>query len=147
MKKTAKAIATKAPTGLKVESSSRHFTVITDEPIKDGGTDEGMNPVELLLNSLASCMTIAAFYLAPSNDIQIESFSVEVEGDVDSDGFMGINPDVRNGLQEIRITPHIKCDADEEKARQFVKLVERRCPVHDSLEFGVPVVCTDIVIE
>lgn len=147
MKTTAMASTVKDPTGLKTTTSVRQFKVVCDEPVESGGTDEGMNPVELLLASLGSCMTIAAFYLAPSQGIEVQEFSVELEGDVDPDGFMGMNPDVRNGFSEIRITPHIKCSGTPEQAREFVRLVESRCPVHDTIERGTSIVCTDIVVD
>lgn len=147
MKTTAHATTVKSAEGLKTTTSVREFDVICDEPAESGGTNLGMNPVELLLASLGSCMTIAAFYLAPSQGIEVKSFSVELEGDVDPDGFMGLNPDVRNGFSEIRITPHISCDATEEKARAFVELVASRCPVHDTISNGTGIVCKDIVVE
>lgn len=128
MKTTARAMTVKDTEGLKTTTSVREFKVVCDEPIESGGTNQGMNPVELLLASLGSCMTIAAFYLAPSQGIEVESFSVELEGDLDPDGFMGMNPDVRNGFSEIRITPHIKCNVPDNEARAFVELIESRCP-------------------
>ncbi len=147
MKTTAKAMTVKSPEGLKTTTSVREFEVACDEPVESGGTNLGMNPVELLLASLGSCMTIAAFYLAPAQGINVSAFSVELEGDVDPDGFMGLNPDVRNGFSEIRITPHIACDAPADKAREFVDLVVSRCPVHDTIENGTNIVCADIVVD
>ena len=147
MKTTAKAMTVKSPEGLKTTTSVREFEVACDEPFESGGTNLGMNPVELLLASLGSCMTIAAFYLAPAQGINVSAFSVELEGDVDPDGFMGLNPDVRNGFSEIRITPHISCDAPADRAREFVELVASRCPVHDTLSHGTSIVCESIVVE
>ena len=147
MKTTAKAMTVKSPEGLKTTTSVREFEVACDEPVESGGTNLGMNPVELLLASLGSCMTIAAFYLAPAQGINVSAFSVELEGDVDPDGFMGLNPDVRNGFSEIRITPHISCDAPADRAREFVELGSSRCPVHDTLSHGTSIVCESIVVE
>lgn len=147
MKTTAKAMTVKSPEGLKTTTSVREFEVACDEPVESGGTNLGMNPVELMLASLGSCMTIAAFYLAPAQGINVSAFSVELEGDVDPDGFMGLNPDVRNGFSEIRITPHISCDAPADRAREFVELVASRCPVHDTLSHGTSIVCESIVVE
>ena len=70
---------------------------------------------------------------------------MEIEGDLDPDGFMGLDPNVRNGLQEIRFKVHLKCD-DEEKARALARLAEERCPVGDCLKNPVPVVCTDVAV-
>lgn len=36
----------KTETGLQVESESRGFKVIMDEPVDEGGADTGMNPVD-----------------------------------------------------------------------------------------------------
>ena len=51
--------------GLQVEAQSRGFKVLMDEPVEGGGTDKGMNPVELLLSSYGGCLTILAAMMAP----------------------------------------------------------------------------------
>jgi len=43
------------------EIKTRGHSVVSDQPVADGGYDEGMTPPELLLASLGSC---AAFYAA-----------------------------------------------------------------------------------
>ena len=59
--------------------------------------------------------------------IDLQGVQMEIEGDLDPDGFMGLDPNVRNGLQEIRFKVHLKCD-DEEKARALARLAERTLP-------------------
>ncbi len=147
MKSTAYAKTVKTPQGLAVENSVREFSLVCDEPVESGGTNTGMNPVEALLSALGSCMTIAAFYLAESQGIKLESFSVDLEGDIDTDGFMGVNPDLRCGFSEIRVTAHIKCDADEARAKEFVAFVKSRCPVSDNVANPTPIVVSGIVVE
>ena len=46
---------------LQFEIKTRGHSIISDQPVVDGGYDEGMTPPELLLASLGSC---AAFYAA-----------------------------------------------------------------------------------
>lgn len=147
MPMTATVKTVKQPTGLKVVSNAREFTLTCDEPEESGGTNAGMNPVEALLASLGSCLTIAAFILAPQKNIEVQEFSVELEGDLDQEGFLGINPDVRCGFSEIRIVPHIKCNATPEEARAYVEFVESRCPVRDCVANGVPIRTADVVVE
>ena len=137
----------KTPEGLSVTTSVRDFELVCDEPVESGGTNTGMNPVEALLSALGGCMTIAAFYLAPSKGIELEYFGVDLEGDVDPDGFMGLSPDVRCGMSEVRITPHIKCNASDEEARAFVEFVKSRCPVSDNIANPTPIVMSSIVVE
>ena len=146
-KGTAKATVRKVEGGMKVEAASRTFTIVSDEPMEGGGTNAGMNPVEMELCSLGSCLTIAAHYLAPAKGVKIESFSVDLEGDIDPDGFMGLNPDARCGFSEIRVTPHIACNLPEDEARAFVEFVKSRCPVSDNLSNGVPVAFAGIVVD
>jgi putative redox protein len=43
------------------EIKARRHTIVCDQPIEDGGFDEGMTPPELMLASLASC---AGYYAA-----------------------------------------------------------------------------------
>src|SRR5258708_33510681 len=43
------------------EIRTRNHSIISDQPINDGGFDEGMTPPELLLASLGSC---AGYYAA-----------------------------------------------------------------------------------
>ena len=43
------------------EIKTRGHSIVSDQPVADGGYDEGMTPPELLLASLGSC---AAFYAA-----------------------------------------------------------------------------------
>ena len=46
---------------LQFEIKARQHAVVSDQPVENGGHDEGMTPPELLLASLGSC---AAFYAA-----------------------------------------------------------------------------------
>lgn len=147
MKETLKTRSVKTEQGLSVENSARTFKIVCDEPVASGGTDTGMNPCEALLSALGSCMTIAAFYLAPSQGIKLEYFGVDAEGDIDTDGFMGKDPSIRPGFQAIRLTPHIKCDANDDDARAFVEFVKSRCPVSNCLAEPVPTSIENIVVE
>lgn len=132
--------------GLAVKASCRDFEITFDEPREMGGTNEGMNPVEGVLCSFAACQTIATLIFAGAQGVPLEGVRIEAEGDLDPDGFMGTNPDVRNGLQEVRFTVHLKC-ADEEAAKKLADLAKKQCPVSDCLANPVPVVRTSLVIE
>ena len=47
--------------GVQFEVKAREHTIVCDQPLDNGGFDEGMTPPELLLASLATC---AGFYAA-----------------------------------------------------------------------------------
>jgi uncharacterized OsmC-like protein len=95
---------------------------------------------------LASCQAIVAAAFAKAHKVSFEDFHVEVEGDIDLDGFMG-KADVRVGFQEIRYTMHFKTDEPREKMEKFVEFIERTCPVGDSLEHKVKLVNAGLILE
>lgn len=143
---TFKATAKKMPEGLQVETNARGFKIIMDEPEELGGTDKAMNPVEALLCALGACQTIVASAFAASQDFKFEEFHVELEGDLDPDGFMGL-ADVRNGFQEIRFKMHFKTNEPKEKVEAYAKFIEDRCPVGDCLANGVKLISSGVVID
>lgn len=143
---TFKATARQLPEGMQVETNSRGFKILLDEPEDLGGTDTAMNPVEALLCALGACQAIVARAFAKQHDIEYEEFHVELEGDLDPDGFMGL-ADVRNGFQEIRYTMHFKTDEPKEKIDKYVQFIEKTCPVGDCLENGVKLVLSGVEID
>jgi len=143
---TYKAKATKLPGGMQVETQSRNFKFLIDEPKSLGGTDVAMSPVEALLCALAGCQAIIAAAFAKAQGVSFEDFHVEIEGDINLAGFMG-KADVRTGFQEIRYTMHFKTDEPREKMEKFVEFIERTCPIGDSLENKVKLVNAGLVIE
>ena len=142
---TFKATAKKTPVGLQVATESRGFQITMDEPKEMGGTDTGMNPVEALLCSLGACQTIVCMAFAKQKNFSFEEMFIELEGDLDPDGFLGKNPDVRNGFQNVRFTFHFKTNETQEKCEEFVKFVESTCPVGDCLANTVPLSCAGFV--
>lgn len=129
-----------------VETEARGHRLIIDEPENLGGTDKGMNPVEVLLSGLGACQSIVARTYAEKFDIQLDAFSVELEGDLDLDGFLG-KSDVRPGFSTIRYTYHIETNAPEERVKEFVAFIEKHCPVGDTIANTVEVVSEGFVIE
>lgn len=146
MLKTYKASVKKLPEGMQVEANARNFKIYMDEPEDFSGTNAAMTPVEALLCALGGCQAIVASSFAPAYDFTFEEFYVELEGDMDPDGFTGLS-DARNGFQEIRFVMHFKTDEPKEKVEDFAKFIEKTCPVGDNLENGVKLVLSDVVID
>ena len=144
---TFKAVSRKLPSGLAVESEARGFKIIMDEPPQLGGTDTGMNPVEVLLSALGGCQCIVGAAFARAQHIDLQDIWVEVEGDLDPDGFLKGAAGVRNGFQEIRMTLHLKSDSPVEKLKEFAEFIASRCPVEDNLFSETKIVAQPIVIE
>ena len=120
--------------GLKVSCKSRGFEFFLDEPRNLGGTNEGMNPVEALLNSLGACKVIVAKSFARLHKMKINSIRIELEGELDTDGFMGKNPEAKIGFSKIITNFYIDADNTEAEIAAYVDFINRTCPVADSLE-------------
>lgn len=132
--------------GFKVKTTARQFELIIDEPKSLGGTDTGMNPVEALLASLGACQSIVARAYATKFEVKLDDFRVEVEGELDLDGFFN-RSEVRPGYSDIRYTFYIKTDSPQEKVEAFIEFLESKCPVGDTLANPVNVKLNRIVIE
>ncbi|GIP31489.1 OsmC family protein [Paenibacillus sp. J2TS4] len=132
--------------GMVVKAKSRNFEITIDEPAYLGGTDTGMNPVELVLCALGACQSIVARVYAGKFNIKLDDFRVELEGDLDTDGFMN-KSDVRRGYSDIRYNIYIKTDASQEQVEQFISFIERTCPVGDTIANEVNVQLNRIIIE
>ncbi len=143
---TYKAVAKKLPGGLQVETKARTFKIIQDEPKAMGGTDEGMSPVETLLCALGACQVIVGYAYAKFQGVSFEDFHVELEGDIDLDGFKGVKG-VRPGFQTIRYNMVFKTNESQEKMEKFAEFIENTCPVGDSLVNGVKLVKAGVIRE
>jgi uncharacterized OsmC-like protein len=115
------------------------FELDSDEPPILLGKDQGPNAGEYLLHALAACVTSAMVYHAAARGIAIEEIESSIDGDVDLRGFLGLDKNVRNGFQEIRMNFKIKADVSDEQLQEIGKLGEQYSPVLDSVTRGVPV--------
>ena len=108
----------------------QNFELHADEPLSFGGTDQGANPVEHLLNSLAACVTTSIVAHAAVRGIPIEEIESQVEGDIDLQGFLGLEPSVPKGYQNIRIKYHIKAAPEDiDKLMELAKF----SPVYNTI--------------
>ena len=116
------------------------FTLEADEPEILLGADKAANPVEHLLHALASCVTTSMVYHAAARGIAIEQVETTLDGDLDLQGFLGLDPTVRNGYQQIRMRQRIKANVTDAELRELSKLGPTFSPVFDSITKGVPIV-------
>lgn len=122
-------------------SHKESFELYADEPPALGGTDEGANPVEHLLNALGACVTTSMVAHAAVRGIEIEELESEIEGDIDLQGFLGLDESVPKGYKDIRVKFRVKTDP-----RNIEKLKELAMfsPVYRTVTDGANV---DIQIE
>lgn len=119
-------------------SRKKPFVYDNSEPPILLGNNEGANPVEYILHGLAGCMTTTMVLHAAANGIEVESVESSLEGDLDVQGFLGLNEQVRNGYQRIRVTFKIEGNLTEDQKMKLQAFV-RKSPVFDIVTNQVPV--------
>ena len=118
--------------GLGEEQSHRTtFTFDADHPEIFASEDHGATPVELVLAGLASCLTAGVASVAQNRDIQLRSVKATLEGGMDIQGILGIDSDVRNGFDGIKVTYDIDADATPDEIRAVVAQSQKRSAVYD----------------
>ncbi len=124
--------------GFQTSAQVRQFSFAVDEPPQLGGTDTGPNPVELVLAALGTCQEIVYATYARLLGIPIESLAIQVSGDLDLRGFLGV-AEVPAGYRAIEFDVAIESPASPEEVARLVEMVNQRCPVLDILQRGLPV--------
>jgi putative redox protein len=125
--------------GLLSRAKLRNFELTVDEPPALAGTDQGPNPVELLLAALGTCQEITYRFYAEKMGIPLNSVSVVVKGSLDLRGFFDVDDNVRPGYKRIESEVKLDSPAPPEEIAKLVEAVERHCPVLDILTNGTPV--------
>jgi uncharacterized OsmC-like protein len=107
------------------------FTFDADHPEVFASEDHGATPVEIVLAGLASCLTAGIASVAQLRDIQLRSVSATVEGGMDVQGILGMDSDVRNGFDGIKVTYKIDADATADEIKAIVAQSQKRSAVFD----------------
>ena len=103
------------------------------------GQDRAPTPAEHLLQALGSCLTSGLANIAAARGIELGEVTARVEGDIDLLGILGLDPEVRNGFDRVRVTFHVSGDAEAEQLRGLVEQARARSAVYDVMTHGVPV--------
>ncbi|WP_242117127.1 OsmC family protein [Aestuariivivens sediminicola] len=120
------------------DSRTSPFVFDNSEPPILLGNNEGANPVEFILHGLAGCMTTTMVLHAAANGIPVDHVESFLEGDLDVQGFLGLDDSVRNGYQKIKVKFKIQGNLTEEQKNQLMTFVYKS-PVFDIVTNKIPV--------
>jgi uncharacterized OsmC-like protein len=109
--------------GSRFDITSRRHTLVTDQPVEDGGQDAGMSPVELFVGSLASCVAYFVGRYCVRHQIPCDGFSIE------TDWSYAEQPH-RVGAVDMRI--NLPAAVTVEQQERLLK-VAHGCTVHQSI--------------
>jgi uncharacterized OsmC-like protein len=77
--------------------------------------------------------------IAAARGVKLNKVAVNVEGDIDLRGLLGLAKDVRNGFQRIDVSFDIDGDAPPEALAEIVRQSKARSAVYDVVTNGVDV--------
>jgi uncharacterized OsmC-like protein len=118
--------------GLGAEQKHKtEFSFEADHPEIFASEDLGITPIEYVLVGLASCLTAGVAAVAQNRGIQLRSVEAKLEGTMDIQGILGIDSDVRNGYDDIKVTFNIDADASKKDIEALVAQSQKRSAVYD----------------
>lgn len=109
------------------------FSFDADHPEVFASADLGVTPIEFVLVGLASCLTAGVASVAQNRGIQLRSVEANLEGAMDIQGILGVDSDVRNGYDDIKVTFNIDADASQQDIEALVAQSQKRSAVYDVL--------------
>ena len=113
------------------QSHKTQFDFTTDHPGVFAAEDNGATPVEYVLVGLAGCLTAGVASVAQNRNIQLRSVTATLEGSMDLQGILGIDSEVRNGFDNVRVVFDIDADASKEDIEAIVAQSQKRSAVFD----------------
>lgn len=120
--------ATTLPIQLGEVALERDFVIEADEPAELLGTNKAANPQELLLAALNACVTATYVANAAAMGIELKSLSIRTKGTLDLRGFLGIDPAINPGYDEVEYEVEIKSSADKNALEMLHSRVQATSP-------------------
>lgn len=116
----------------------KDFTISIDEPRELCGTNQFANPQEHLLAALNACMIVGYTAICALEGIELEELRIETDGDIDLRGFLGLDPSVAPGYEQLNYTVYIKGDGTPEQFEKVHRAVMSRSPNYFNMANAVP---------
>ena len=114
--------------GIGGERVARRFSIDIDEPCELGGTNRFANPQEHLLAALNACMTVGYVAQCAVRWITLESLEIQTDGEIDLRGFLGLDPAVSPGYEQLSYTVRIKGSGTKEEFAEIHEAVMATSP-------------------
>lgn len=109
--------------GVQFEIKARQHTIASDQPVENGGFDEGMTPPELLLASVGSCVGFYAAQYLRKHKLATEGMIIRVTADKAADPAR---------LDNFRIALEIPGEMSQ-RDLEGIEEAARHCLIHNTL--------------
>ena len=115
------------------EQIAREFEIAADEPLELLGTNTAPNPQELLMAALNACMTVGYVAGASMQGITLERLEIETTGQLDLRGFLGLDPSISPGYEELDYHVRIAGNGTPEQFEEIHRAVMATSPNYFNL--------------
>lgn len=100
-----------------------------DEPVDDGGTNSGPNPMQYFIAALASCQNEQAQVVAEELSVSIDSIDISLAVDLNLDGFMGLDDHSENCFKKASLNAIVSGSLTNDQVLELARRVDNRCPI------------------
>lgn len=125
--------------GYRTEIEAGGHTIIADEPIAEGGTDQGPTPYDLLASAVGACTAMTLRMYADRKKWPLQGVTVHLRHgrNYAADDRDCEDAPVRMDAIERRV--EFEGPLSEEQKQRLIEIADR-CPLHRTLEAGVKIV-------
>jgi len=113
--------------------------VKVDQPETIGGTDLAPNPVQFALASLGACVAHTYRFWSEKLNIPLNGLQVNVQGNLDIRGGLGLEEGVRAGFRDVAVAVRISGPEPAERYEKLRSAVDQHSAVLDIFGNQVPV--------
>ncbi len=106
----------------------RQFSIDIDEPRELSGTNRFANPQEHLIAALNACMMVGYVAQCAVHGITLESLEIQTDGEIDLRGFLGTDPAVPPGYENLSYTVRIKGSGTKDEFAKIHQAVMATSP-------------------
>ena len=111
------------------------FSFPIDEPVANGGEDEGVTPHDVYDSALGACKAMTVLWYAQRKQIPLEDIAVTVDRD---------DSEERRGTYRLRVTLKLGGPLSDAQRQELLNVAEK-CPVHKLMTVATTEVHTELV--
>ena len=118
----------------------RDFEFTIDEPTQILGVNCAPNPQEYMLGGLAGCMAITFMAGATLMNIDVDQLQLEIDGELDLRGFLGIDTDIDPGFPELKFVFNVKGNGTQDQYNTLMERVMKHSPNFNTVKNEVKMI-------
>ena len=118
----------------------RDFEFTIDEPTQLLGVNCAPNPAEYLIGGMAGCMAVTFMAGATAMGIEIDSLKLEIDGELNLKGFLGLDDEVNPGFPEFKYIFYVKGNGTQDQYNKLMERVQNHSPNFNTIKNEVKVV-------